>query len=112
FKDVYRQIVVGFSEDALKGAIFSFRQRYRDQWLGAPILKGDRDTPRALWMLAQAGSDMQAESARKWVRGERLYARELAQIDYLNPIRTAEQAVKTLSTICRIMLEPGKNARL
>jgi len=112
FKEVYQQIVFAISEDALTRAIFAFRQKYRDQWLAAPILKGDRDTPRAMWMLAQEGSDVQAEAARKWMRAERLYARELAQIDYLTPIRTAQQAVKTLSTICRIMLEPGDIARV
>jgi hypothetical protein len=112
FKEVYRQIIPAFPEKVLASAIDSFRSNHRDQWLDAPILAGDRTTPRVLWMLSQQGSPMQAEVARRWLRGEKLYSRESALLENVAAIKSADQAIRVLSTLCRIVLSSGEYTRL
>jgi hypothetical protein len=112
FKEVYRQIIPAFPEAVLASAIDNFRRLYRETWLDAPILGGDRDTPRVLWIMAQAGSPMQAEVARRWLRGERLYSRESALLENVTAIKSADQAIRVLSTLCRIVVMGGNYTRL
>ncbi|MFC1909692.1 hypothetical protein ACFLXC_00120 [Chloroflexota bacterium] len=112
FKFIYEQIMPRFSEEILCSAIQGYRQRYGDNWLSAQILNGDRDTPRVMWTLAQTINQPQGEISRKWLRGERLSSAELRVIDNVTPIKTSEQATRTLSTLCRIVLQDSKYSRI
>lgn len=112
FKSVYEQIVPQLPEIVLREAVVDFRREHADDWLSVPELQGDRDTPRVLWILAEMADQPQGEVARKWLRGERLSARELLMIDYISPIKTADHATRTLQTICRLVVRGPKYSRL
>lgn len=112
FKGVFEQLIPAFPEQALVNAITSFRGRNRDSWLDHPVVRGDRYTPRVLWTLAQLGDGLQGDTARKWLRGERLSARELQLLDGVPPIRTSDDATRTLGTLCRLLVDDKRYSRV
>lgn len=112
FKSVYEQIARQLPERALIDQIRIFREEYGDQWLEAPELQGDRDTPRVLWALAQTSDQPQGEIARKWLRGETLLAAERRIINNISPIKTSDDATRTLGTICRLLVRNEGSCRL
>lgn len=106
FRDVYRQIVPRIPGSVLTDAIVAFRGARGEDWLDAPELQGDRDTPRALWMLT--GQEQSADVARKWLRADRLTASDTRLIGGSASIRTSTDAIRVLSCICRIVVAEGK----
>jgi hypothetical protein len=113
FRGVYVQTVQRMPEQAMSDAIISHRRTAGEAaWLTSPVLRGDRDTARVLWLLADMGNQPQGDLARRWLAGERLGARDLATLGATAWIRTSEQAVKTLSTICRLILATDKKKRI
>lgn len=112
FKDVYEQLIQAIPEAPLQEAIRSFRSRHGDKWLDSPILNGDRYTPRVLWILAQLGDSAPGEVARKWLRGERMSTRELQALDNVPSLKDSDDATRTLTTICRILVDEGQFSRV
>lgn len=112
FRRLFEQIAPRISESALSVAIIEHRRRHGDSWLSVPWLQGDRDTPRALWVLADMPSEPMADATRKWLRGERLTQREASQLGVTGSIRTSEDAVRVLSTISRLLVESRRFARV
>lgn len=104
FKSLYSQMVERIPEEELASAVRFHRQHLGEsRWLSVPWLYGDRDTPQALWALAEMGSQPVGESARRWLRGERLSSREATFVGVTSSIRTSEQAQKVLGTLCGIL---------
>jgi hypothetical protein len=112
FLEVAKQVVPQIPESVLIRAIVGYRQRLGDDWLSNPILAGDRETPRILWMLAEMGTQVRGEVARRWLRGDKLGSRETALIDYIPPIKTSDRAIRVVATICRMILEGSQYSRL
>jgi hypothetical protein len=111
FKGVYEQIAPRLPEDVLCDSIRKFRERYGDSWLDAPELQGDRDTPRVLWLLSVVRRDPQGDTARKWLRAERTSAREATVLDNVSPIKTGDDATRSLGTILRLIALHGGFSR-
>jgi hypothetical protein len=112
FKDVYDQLIVRVPEDALCASIVGFRSRHGGAWLSAPSCRGDRDTLQVLWVLSQAGNSAFGSLARSWLRGERLGARNLTQLEVPSSIRTPEDAIRSLVTVCNVLAEGGDFRRV
>lgn len=112
FLEVARQIVPQIPERVLVRAIERYRQNLGESWLSDSLLAGDRETPQILWMLAEMGSQLRGEVARRWLRGDKLGSRESALIDYIPSIKTSERAIRVVASICRIVLRGGEYARL
>jgi hypothetical protein len=103
FRSLFAQIVIRMPEPALAAAIVAYRQAAgEDTWLSAPWLLGDRDTPQALWALAKMGNQALGDTARRWLRTERITAKEATFLGVTTSIKTSEQAVRVLGSICGI----------
>jgi len=104
FRSLYIQAATRLSEEALSEAIYKHRQTEGEAgWLSSSVLRGDRTTPRILWTIAEAGASAQGDLARRWLRGERLGARDLALLGATGWIKTSDDAIRTLTTIARLL---------
>jgi hypothetical protein len=113
FKGVYVQAVSRIPEGELATAIYKYRQTLGEaSWLSAPLLRGDRDTPSVLWILAEMNSQMIGNQARRWLRGERLSPRELTALGVTGWIKSGDQAVRVMSTVCFLLGKYGSHKRL
>ena len=107
FMSVHRRIIERIPEPTLVDAIDNLRSTYGTSWLVAPELDGDRDTAHVLWHLRQTFTQESGELARRWLRGERLYAAEARQLGGMQWLRTDEDAVRCLATIVRLVHAAG-----
>ncbi len=107
FASLHRTIVERIPEGTLVDAVESLRSTHGSSWLLAPELDGDRETARVLWHLRETLTQEASDLARKWLRGERLYAAETRQLGGMPWLRTDEDAVRCLSTITRLLNASG-----
>lgn len=103
FRSLYMQVVRRVPEDVLARAIYAHKEKHGSGWLGVPWLSGDRDTPTALWAMCTASGQPLGDAARKWLYGERLSMRELSFLSVTANIRTPDDTVRVLASLCRIV---------
>ena len=105
FHGVFQQVIRHIPESELRRAVHELRARSGSGWLDDPGLRGDRETPRVLWQLAEWPDDEIGEFARGWLAGERLLAPQRQRLGGVQNIRTSDDALRVLVTLHYLLTE-------
>lgn len=111
FVDIFERIVRRIPEQVLADSIRKFRILHESGWLDAPELAGDRQTPQALWVLAEASDSPPAEVVRTWLRCATITRTQGLTAGGITTIRDADQAVRILVCLVHIVLAAGHYGR-
>ena len=112
FGDVTRQLLSQCDERELRESIFQHRSKFPETWLSGAHHHADPDTLNTLWILSQIPVGQQGDTARKWLKCERLGSRELRDLGNPSQSDSGDKATKILLTCAWLLLEYGICKRL
>lgn len=111
FVEVYQSVLVAFDRNVLRDSFLASQRELGRRSAADKFFPSIPDAEKALQLLAE-GSDQQQQLAMEWLRGSRLYKRDLELIGAARYLRTADDAVAVLSGLIQLVLSTGEYGRV